>query len=89
MAIVKFINSKASLKKSLDYITKECKINDNLITAINCNKESAYDEMMFTKREFNKLNGRDKVHIVQAFSPEENITEQEGTQNWYQICRIF
>ena len=55
MAIVKFINSKASLKKSLDYITKECKTNDNLITAINCNKESAYDEMMFTKREFNKI----------------------------------
>ena len=48
LAIVKFINSKASLKKSLDYITKECKTNDNLITVINCNKESAYDEMMFT-----------------------------------------
>ena len=89
MAIVKFINSKASLKKSLDYITKECKTNDNLITAINCNKESAYDEMMFTKREFNKLNGRDKVHIVQAFSPEENITEQEAHKIGIKFAEYF
>ena len=89
MAIVKFINSKASLKKSLDYITKECKTNDNLITAINCNKESAYDEMMFTKREFNKLNGRDKVHIVQAFSPEENITKQEAHKIGIKFAEYF
>ena len=89
MAIVKFINSKASLKKSLDYITKECKTNDNLITAINCNKESAYDEMMFTKREFNKLSGRDKVHIVQAFSPEENITEQEAHKIGIKFAEYF
>ena len=45
--------------------------------------------MMFTKREFNKLYGRDKVHIVQAFSPEENITEQEAHKIGIKFAEYF
>ena len=45
--------------------------------------------MMFTKREFNKLNGRDKVHIVQAFSPEENITEQKAHKIGIKFAEYF
>lgn len=89
MAIIKFINSKTSLKKTLEYITQEIKTNDNLISTINCNRDSAFEEMMLTKRKFNKLNGREKLHIVQSFSPKDNIDYEKAHNLGIEFCKQF
>lgn len=89
MAIIKFINSKTSLKKTLEYVTQEIKTNDKLISTINCNKDSAFEEMMITKRKFNKLNGREKLHIVQSFSPKDNIDYETAHNLGIELSKQF
>ena len=89
MAIIKFINSKTSLKKTLEYVTQEIKTNDNLISTINCNRDSAFEEMMLTKRKFNKLNGREKLHIVQSFSPKDNIDYEKAHKLGIELANQF
>lgn len=74
MAIIKFINNKVELKKTLDYVCKEEKTNNKLITGINCMAENAYEEMMTVKKVFKKLGGREKIHFIQAFSPEDKLS---------------
>lgn len=89
MAIIKFINSKTSLKKTLEYVTQEIKTNDKLISTINCNKDSAFEEMMITKRKFNKLNGREKLHIVQSFSPKDNVDYETAHNLGIELAKQF
>lgn len=89
MAIIKFVNSKTSLKKTLEYIMQENKTNNNLISTINCNKDSAFEEMMLTKRKFNKLNGRERLHIVQSFSPKDNIDYEKAHNLGIKFCKQF
>ena len=76
MAIIKFINNKVGLKKTLNYICKEEKTNNKLVTGINCMTENAYEEMMTVKKVFNKLGGREKIHFIQSFSPEDKLDYQ-------------
>jgi len=38
--------------------------------------ESAYAEMVLTKKEFNKMGGRQYLHMIQSFSPDEAIDHQ-------------
>lgn len=73
MAIIKFINNKVSLKKTLNYICKKEKTQNKLITGINCTTENAYEEMMVVKRAFNKMGGREKIHFIQSFSPNDEL----------------
>lgn len=73
MAIIKFINNKVSLKKTINYICKEEKTKNKLITGINCTTENSYEEMMTVKRAYNKTGGREKIHFIQSFSPEDKI----------------
>lgn len=74
MAIIKFINNKNSLKKTIDYICKEEKTNNKLITGKDCTSENAYEEMMTVKNMYEKVGGREKLHFIQSFSPEDNLT---------------
>ena len=46
MAIIKFINNKVSLRKTLDYICKEEKTDKKLISGKDCIPETAYEEMI-------------------------------------------
>ena len=66
MAIIKFINNKVSLKKTLNYICKEEKTDKKLISGKDCIPEIAYEEMMTVKKLYNKLTGREKIHFVQS-----------------------
>ena len=87
MAIIKFINSKATLKTTLEYITK--KTANILISGINCNTESAFEEMMLTKKQFNKTAGREKVHIIQSFSPQNKINAKEVHEIGIKFAEYF
>lgn len=78
MAVIKVTNSKATLSKAISYITKEEKIEERLVSGVNCNSKTALDEMMATKEQFNKLEGRQYYHYVQSFSTEDNIDHQKA-----------
>ena len=78
MAVIKVTNSKATLSKAISYITKDEKTEERLISGVNCNSETALDEMMATKEQFNKLEGRQYYHYVQSFSTEDNIDHQKA-----------
>lgn len=73
MAVIKVTNSKATLSKAIAYVTKEEKTEERLVSGVNCNFKSALDEMLATKEQFNKLEGRQYYHYVQSFSKEDNI----------------
>ena len=48
MAIIKFINNKVGLKRTLNYICKEEKTNNKFISGKDCMAENAYEEMKLT-----------------------------------------
>lgn len=48
-----------------------------LVTGHNCVAQSSYLEMMTTKRQFRKTDGRQFYHFVQSFSEEDALTPQE------------
>lgn len=62
--------------RAISYITKDGKTSSNLITGINCNPESAFDEMMITKQLFNKESGRQFIHFTHSYSNKEKITPE-------------
>ena len=83
MAVVKMINNKSQSIQGLlcviAYACKDAKTNhegQRLITGINCVPSLAFDEFMTTKRLYNQDGGRMFYHMVQSFSPEENITPE-------------
>lgn len=47
-----------------------------LVSGINCVAESAFNEMMNTKINHNKTNGRMYYHLFQSFHPDENLTPE-------------
>lgn len=84
MATVNLIQSKRSQSKAgLKFILSYCKRDSKtvcgdkkLIGGVNCVAESAYHEMLSTKMRYGKTDGRIFYHLVQSFSPEENITPE-------------
>lgn len=76
MAIIKAVNSKASIGKAVKYITKDEKTEQKLIHGKDCNPSTAIDEMKATKEIFRKTDGRQYTHLVQSFNPEDNVTPE-------------
>ena len=83
MAVVKMINNKSQSIQGLlcviAYACKDAKTNhegQQLISGINCVPSLAFDEFMTTKRLYKQDDGRMFYHMVQSFSPEENITPE-------------
>ena len=83
MAVVKMINNKSQSIQGLlcviAYACKDAKTNhegQGLISGINCVPSLAFDEFMTTKRLYKQDGGRMFYHMVQSFSPEENITPE-------------
>lgn len=89
MAIIKFINNKVSLKKTLNYICKEEKTDKKLISGKDCIPENAYEEMMEVKKLYKKLEGRDKIHFVQAFSPKDKLTYEQAHEIGLKMAEYF
>ena len=89
MAIIKFINNKFSLKKTLNYICKEEKTDNKLISGKDCIPEIAYEEMMTVKKMYNKLTGREKIHFVQSFSPNDKLTYEQAHEIGIRMAEYF
>ena len=69
MAIIKAVNSKASIGKGIKYITQEEKTEEKIIAGKDCNIKTAIDEMKAIKELYNKTEGRQYKHYVMSFNP--------------------
>ena len=45
-----------------------------MVSAKDCLVESAYQQMMLTKNTFGKTTGRQYVHFIQSFAPDDKLT---------------
>ena len=80
MAISKILNMKdcgghfhgKHLKRSLDYVMNPEKTQDGrLVGSINCQVDSAFEQMKATKRKFGKVDKRQGYHIILSFKEDE------------------
>lgn len=85
MAVIKVVNSKASIGKAINYVTKEEKTEERLISGKDCNPRTAIDEMKATKEQWGKTEGRQYAHLVQSFNPEDKVTPKQA----HEIGRKF
>ena len=99
MAIVKFIPARKSqssggLHGSMEYCKQEHKTWDegtkrHLVTGVNCVADTAYREFMNTKRFYEKTGGRMYYHVVQSFSPEEELTAETAHEIALKLAEEF
>ena len=76
MAVVKFVNAGSPMNNIFDYVTRREATESKLISGVNCSPESALEEFRFVKKRFHKEDGRSYYHIVQSFSPDDNLTPE-------------
>ena len=58
MAVIKAVSSKAGIGQALDYVTKEEKTEDKLVSGLHCEPETVKEEMQATKELWGKTDGR-------------------------------
>lgn len=79
-AIKNATQSRGAMQGALNYIRRKDKTlwgDRQLVSGWNCVAQSAYDEMMTTKRQQGKTDGRMFYQFVQSFHPEEAVTPEE------------
>lgn len=89
MAIIKFVNNKVGLKKTLNYICKEEKTEGKYIFGKDCTYENAFEEMMAVKNMFGKTSGREKLHFIQSFNPTDDLDYELAQKIARQIVDKF
>lgn len=73
--------SVGSLKAVLEYISRKDADTEKVLTSgvgLNSNVDKAFNEIMYNKRSYNKVNGKMYKHYIQSFSPEDNITAEKA-----------
>ena len=79
MAVIKATNPKVStLKQGINYITNPDKA--ELISGKDCTAETALEEMQATKALYNKTQGRQYMHFVQSFKPDDPLDPSQAHQ---------
>lgn len=80
MAVIEFINASnetyKGMKRAIDYIKNLKKTEEHLIGGKDCNPNTAYDEFVMAKQNFHKETGRQFIHFVQSFSPNDKATPE-------------
>ena len=76
MAVTKILARSGGLKQAIEYVLNGDKTQEQVFTAhMNCDPGFEYQQMMDTKRELGKLDGRQCYHIIQSFVPGEITPE--------------
>ncbi|WP_427846221.1 relaxase/mobilization nuclease domain-containing protein [Desulfitobacterium hafniense] len=60
-----------------------------LVTGINCTPETAFEEMLMVKTAYNKTGGRQFIHFVQSFHPEEKVTPEQVHEIGARLAKEF
>ena len=84
MATIKAVNSHASIGRAIKYVMQDAKRQapegkapeHSLADGINCVPDRAMEQMMLTKRLWNKTDGRTYKHFTQNFAPGESTPEE-------------
>lgn len=87
MAIVKAVSSRASIGRAIKYITKDEKTEEKLVSGIECNPNTAIEEMKATKEIWGKTEGRQYKHFVHSFPPDEKITPEKAHEIATELCK--
>ena len=76
MAVTKILARNGGLKQAIEYVLNGDKTQEQVLTVhLNCDPGYEYLQMMDTKRELGKLDGRQCYHIIQSFVPGEITPE--------------
>ena len=90
MAITKYIVIKKNLEAVINYaMNGEKTENGILVSGVNCLPQTAYSQMMLTKKAFHKEDGRLGYHIIQSFNGNEISPEKcnkIGVELAQQLC---
>ena len=79
MAVTKYKVIKKNLEAVINYaMNGEKTENGILVSALNCLPKTAYSQMMLTKKNFHKENGRLGYHIIQSFNGNEVSPEKSN-----------
>ena len=89
MAIVKFVTSGCPMNNIFPYVMNREKTDENLISGINCSPDTVLQEFTFVKKQFKKEDGRTYVHIVQAFSPDDDLTPELAHEIGLRFAEYF
>ncbi|MDT8716063.1 relaxase/mobilization nuclease domain-containing protein [Clostridium sp. 19966] len=80
MAVIEFINGSNNtykgMKRAINYIKNPLKTAEYLTGGKNCSPDIAYEEFVMIKQNFNKENGRQFIHFIQSFSPNDKVTPE-------------
>ena len=86
MAVIKVVSSKAGIGQAIDYVTKEEKTEEKLVSGLHCEAETAKEEMQATKELWEKTGGRTYKHFVQSYHKDEKITPEQAHRNALQLA---
>ena len=89
MAIVKFVASGCPMNNIFTYVMNREKTDENLISGINCSPDTVLQEFTFVKKQFKKEDGRTYVHIVQSFSPDDDLTPEVAHEIGLHFAEYF
>ena len=89
MAIIEAISSKANLKTIINYVTQGKKTSEKLITGKDCLAESSLEEMLYTKNLYHKNTGRQYIHIIQSFDPNDNLSKEKVNKAGLELAEKF
>lgn len=89
MAIVKFIASGCPMNNIFPYVMNQEKTDENLISGINCSPDTALQEFTFIKNKFGKTDGRQYYHIVQSFSPDDDLDAETAHEIGMRFAEFF
>lgn len=87
MAVIKAVSSKANIRRALDYVTKEEKTEDKLVSGLHCEPDTVKDEMQFTKELWGKTGGRTYKHFVHSYHEDEHITPEQAHKNAIELAK--
>lgn len=87
MAIIKAISSKAEIGQAIEYITREEKTEEKLISGIDCDPTNAKEVMEMTKRLWKKTGGRTYKHYIQSYHADEHISLEQAHQNALELAK--
>lgn len=87
MAVVKAVNSRASIGRAVNYVTRTEKTEERLVSGIECSPQNAIEEMKATKALWGKEDGRQYKHFVHSFPPGEKITPEQAHELARELCQ--
>lgn len=89
MAIIKITSGKINPKIIIDYVCNKEKTADKLISGKDCMPESAAGEFAQVKKHFGKTDGRTYYHMIQSFSPDDDITPEQAHEFGLMMADLF